>query len=458
MNTPFPFDGMLAFAFLSALLLLGVALRAKIGFLQRYLVPGCLIGGTLGLVLMHLKIFRIEPYTLETLAYHLFNVSFISVGLTGDNQVDGTGYEGKKFKGPGWMALMQGVTFPLQAVVGGATVLLLGVFGLKLFPTFGFLVPLGFNEGPGQALSLGKAWESVGFAHGATLGLSLAMLGYFFGFFVGVPLVNRGLRKGRAAFGPAKLPRGFLAGFFHKDEVKESAGRLTMHSGNVETIAFQAALVGCVYGVTYTLISLLGSIVPDDVSKILWGFFFIIGLIIALMVKGGMSRLGIHYLADAGVQRRITGWSVDYMVVATVAAIQMKIVWAYILPISLAGLVAGILTTAVVVSCGGRLPAYSLERTAAIYGVVTGTVTTGLLLLRILDPDFKTPVAYELAVMNVFAVPVVGVCTALTNGPLWWHWSLGLTLLVFVGIGAVSLILMKLLGYLNAAPAADPSA
>ena len=40
MNTPFPFDGMLVFAYLSALLLAGVALRARIGLI-------CLVNGPL---------------------------------------------------------------------------------------------------------------------------------------------------------------------------------------------------------------------------------------------------------------------------------------------------------------------------------------------------------------------------------------------------------------------------
>ena len=56
MNTPFPFDGILTFAFLSVLLLMGVGLRARVGFFQRFLVPSCLIGGVLGLVLMHTEV------------------------------------------------------------------------------------------------------------------------------------------------------------------------------------------------------------------------------------------------------------------------------------------------------------------------------------------------------------------------------------------------------------------
>ena len=118
------------------------------------------------------------------------------------------------------------------------------------------------------------------------------------------------------------------------------------------------------------------------------------------------------------MQRRITGFSVDFLIVATVAAIQLKIVWAYWLPISVLALVNAIFTTGLVVYFGRRLSSYSLERTAAIFGVVTGTVSCGLLLLRIVDPDFKTPVATEIAVMNVFALPVVGGCTVLVNGPL----------------------------------------
>ena len=209
--------------------------------------------------------------------------------------------------------------------------------------------------------------------------------------------------------------------------------------------------MGGVYGITYGIIQFLGGFLPADVAGMLWGFFFFFGLGVALVVKWAMQRLNIQGLADAGVQRRITGFSVDFLIVATVAAIELKIVWEYLLPISLIALVNGVMTTALVVYFGRRLSAYSLERTAAIYGVVTGTVSCGLLLLRIVDPDFKTPVAYELAVMNVFSLPVVGGCTVLVNGPLWWGWPLWVAILVFAGIMAVALILMKLMGLLSGA-------
>jgi ESS family glutamate:Na+ symporter len=140
---------------------------------------------------------------------------------------------------------------------------------------------------------------------------------------------------------------------------------------------------------------------------------------------------------------------VDYLIVATVAAIQLKIVWQYWMPISVIALANGILTTLLVVWCGRRLDAFALERTVAIYGTVTGTVSCGLLLLRISDPDFRTPVAMEIALMNVMVLPIVGGCTLLVNAPLWWGWSLGLTITVFAAIFGVSLSLLCLLGYLG---------
>lgn len=441
MNTPFPFEGMLVFAFLSLLLVAGVGLRAWLGFFQRFLVPSCLIGGMLGLVVMHAGWVTVDVAAIEAFAYHFFNISFISVGLTQDTEP--SRLPGRMIKGPAWMALMQGLTFPLQAVVGGAIVMLLGHAGRALFPTFGFLAPLGFNEGPGQALSIGKVWEGVGFTDAATIGLTFAALGYFCAFFIGVPLVNRGIRQGRAAVGPRRLPRDFLVGILRPDRAPESAGRLTLHSGNADTMAFQAALVGGVYAVTYGLIALISRWLPPDAARILWGFFFFFGLGVALLVRWILTRCRLGHLTDSGIQRRITGWSVDYLIVATATAIQLTIVRAYLLPIGLIALANALATTLLVVYCGRRLTSFSLERTAAIYGVVTGTVSCGLLLLRMVDPEFKTPVAYELAVMNVFALPVVGGCTVLVNGPLWWGWSLWTTMGVFAAVMVVAALIMQ---------------
>jgi ESS family glutamate:Na+ symporter len=140
---------------------------------------------------------------------------------------------------------------------------------------------------------------------------------------------------------------------------------------------------------------------------------------------------------------------VDYLIVATVVAIQVGIVWRYVVPIGIMSLAAGVVTTLVVVAFSKRLNTFNLERMAAIYGTVTATVSCGLLLLRTVDLDFRTSVAFEVALMNVFALPVVGGCTLLVNGPLWWHWSVGLSVLVFAGVMVLAAALMAAMGYFS---------
>lgn len=79
MTAPFSFESMLVFGCLASMLLVGVLLRARISFFQRFLFPGCLIGEIVGLILIHLRAIRIAASDLELFAYHFFNISFISV-------------------------------------------------------------------------------------------------------------------------------------------------------------------------------------------------------------------------------------------------------------------------------------------------------------------------------------------------------------------------------------------
>jgi ESS family glutamate:Na+ symporter len=444
MQIPFPFEAMLIFGSLSMMLLFGILVRAKLAFFQHFLIPSCLIGGIVGLILLNTGVFDLSVTDLETFAYHFFNISFISVGLTNSGNQANSSLNKKEFlRGPLWMALTQTTIFTLQALIGGFCAILLGLWGIKLFPTFGFFAPLGFEEGPGQALSFGRVWEGLGFEHAATIGLTFATIGYFLAFFLGVPLVNWGIRKGLSVHTPHNLSRDFLTGVLTGKTPARPAGTQTLHSANVDTLAFQAALVGLVYIVTYAFVKVLGSYLAPDVASMLWGFFFFFGLIIALCLRWFMGRRGVDHLIDPGIQRRITGWSIDFLIVSTVMAIKLTVVWAFILPISVISLACAVFTTMAVLYLGKRLWSYNLERTVVIFGTVTGTVSCGLLLLRIVDPDFKTPAVIEVALMNVIMlIPLAGLLV-LVNAPIWWDWTISSTLVAFGAIMLAAVTLMR---------------
>jgi len=444
MVIPFPFAALLAFGWLGVMLLLGIFLRAKVGLLQRFLFPSCLIGGLAGLAILQTGVIKVETSMLETFAYHLFNVSFISVGLTIRSPEEQKAYSGKEvLKGSVWMAMISGVMMPMQAIVGGLLVLVFNFFGFNLFKTFGFFAPLGFLQGPGQALSVGKAWEALGFANAATIGLTFATIGFLFAFFVGVPLANWGIRKGMAEHAPKSIPKDLLVGIAPRGAPLEPAGRLTMHSGNVDTLAFQFALVGLVYLLTYALVYGIAGLLRPELAATLWGFFFFVGLLVSILVRTVIIRIGYGHMVDPGVQRRITGWSVDFLIVATVMAVQPAIVWQYALPIGLISLLVGVLTTLGIVYLGNRLWVLNIERMVGIYGICTGTASSGLLLVRVVDPEFRTSAAMELGFQAVFSsVPVLG-SMLLVSAPLIWNWSMQLTLAVFAGMMVLSLVLLR---------------
>jgi len=128
MQSPFPFDGMILFGWMASMLLIGVVLRAKIPFFQKFLFPSCLIGGIMGLLLVNFNLIQVSVSSLETYAYHFFNISFISVGLTASTAQEKRASPGKEYlKGPAWMALVQGACFGLQAAVGGLLVIGVGL-------------------------------------------------------------------------------------------------------------------------------------------------------------------------------------------------------------------------------------------------------------------------------------------------------------------------------------------
>jgi ESS family glutamate:Na+ symporter len=439
MTTPFPFDLLIVFGFLSVMLLVGVIFRAWIRFFQRLLFPSSLIGGLLGLALINAGVFSLDPELIKAFAYHFFNISFISVGLTPSIMKEQPRSKGKKIiKGSLWMALVQGFTFPMQAITASVIVLFFILGGQELFETFGFLLPLAFNEGPGQALSFGKVWETAGFADASTIGLTFATLGFFFSFFVGVPLANRGLKKEQYQTRP--MPSFLMRGILPKGESSRSAGSLTTHNASLDSLTFHVAQIGLVYLITYFFLSLVSGLLTGDAASMIWGFFFIFGLVVAIVVRRLFRATPYGHLLNPPLQRRITGFSVDYLIVATGCGIELVVVGRHLAPVLFIALAGGILTTLVVFLLGSKLSDYKLERTVAVYGVVTGTVSTGLMLLRIVDPEFKTPVAREIGFMNVFALPVVGGLTVLLNAPLWWDWSLLFTCLILSAVLVAALI------------------
>ena len=99
-------------------------------------------------------------------------------------------------------------------------------------------------------------------------------------------------------------------------------------------------------------------------------------------------------------------------VAAAVGAISLTVVMQYWLPILVISVIGGVVIFITVVWLASRIFSdYQFHRALIVYGACTGTMPTGLALLRVVDPDFETPVAtdymYSSAITFFLVIPFI---------------------------------------------------
>lgn len=454
MATPFPFELLLAFAAMGICMCLGVLIRAKVTFFQKYLVPGSLIASFLGVIAFniansYLGGFPVSAATFQAIAYHLFVISFVSIGLTAVTKAGSSVGAAKQVtQGAAWLGIVNIFSMSTQILLGLGLAALLGMIGFELHDNFGYLLSLGFTQGPGQALALGGNWEEhAGFTHGVNLALTFASLGFVFCYFIGVPLANFGVRRGIASCSDGIVPEYVQRGLHRDGEEEESAGQMPMHTGNIDSFAFQFSMIGLVYAITYFFMYLVSTHIVEITAG--WGFFFCWALLVSFCVQFVMRRLKIFHLMDSGIQRRISGFAVDFLVVATTFSISLADVWQYSVPILVLCFVGAAWTLGFGYYFGRRMHTLGFERMVVLCGANIGTMASGLLLLRIVDPAYRTTVSAECGAFVMFSMPgIIALMVLMQYGG-----SLGLTIWALAGIYAaisvICLVLLKALGFLG---------
>lgn len=400
------FPGVITFAFMVSMILAGVILRVRIPFLQKNLVPASLIGGVLGFVLVSTGLsFGFQSTDFTALAFHFFTLSFMSLVLTGSAQRP----EARQSVVPGglWLSVVWVMSLVLQAMVGLVVILVYNkVSGGELSYFLGLIATHGFTQGPGQALALGNIWQNeLGITNAINFGLVYASVGFIAAFVVGVPVARYAIRAGLNANRTARIDDEFLKGILTTDV---SAGKQVTHAANVDSLAFHIAILGVAYVITdqylkfvypYASATTIGGINFGIIFS--HNLFFLHGLIVCVILRALMDRFGYGHFIDNETQHRITGSAVDLMVVATIMSVQFAFLSEFIVPILLVCVAVTLATAALCFGLARKLGSFAVERAVTIYGCCCGSTGSGLLLLRILDPDMSTPVAKELAFFNI---------------------------------------------------------
>jgi ESS family glutamate:Na+ symporter len=314
------------------------------------------------------------------------------------------------------------------------------VFIGKLYPTFGLELFSGFSGGHGTAGIYGQALQGLGVAwwnRGQAVALVSATFGLLFGVTGGIFLINLASRRGETALlaSPNQLPKEVLTGLV-KDETKRKPVGASVTSPDVlDPVSYTLALIAVPslmgLGVARIIQSVPSLSILRSVGSFAWALVFA-ALLWVIVTKAGYS-----WILDLQTKNRVAGVLVDFLVVAALVSMPVRELAGYTVPIACL-LLAGAVGAVLMYYAGKRmLPDHWVERSIMTFGQCTGVTATGLLLLRVVDPDFETPAvsAWGLSYAVVFPLALVylGIGTAIMSeyGP----WVFGGISLAVTGAG-----------------------
>ena len=333
------FHGVIAFALMVSMLVIGSLLRRQFGFLQRSLVPACIIGGLIGFALLSFGLVPgYTPGDFVSLTFHFFTLSFMSLCLTGTSK-DETLSGGSIARGGMWLSLIWTASLGLQAVLGyGLIVLYDKITGSDIVPLLGALITHGFTQGPGQALSYGNLWEqNYGMTNAAQVGMIYASLGFLMAFIVGVPAAKHIIKTNRNVNKKSSIDKDFLLGFYRKEHGDVNMREVT-HSSNMDSFAWHISLLGVAYVLTHLYIKAMQVIIegktPLGISLDVFfnhNLFFVHGMVVCVIMRYTIDKMGWSHFINDATMKRITGASVDFMVVGTVMSISFAVLYALLL-------------------------------------------------------------------------------------------------------------------------------
>lgn len=384
-------------ACMSALLFLAKIIRSKVKFIQILYVPSALIAGFLGLILGK-QFLNVLPFSNEIGSYAGILIAFVF----------GSMFIGSKTK-VGFKSMFGSVgdSFLVNAaaeIAQFAFFTLLGVTVLPiLFPgineAFGLMLPSGFVGGHGTAAAIGGVLAESGWADATSIGQTFATIGLLGGIIGGVIIINIGARRGDTAIikDVKELPEEMLTGLVPEKDRAEF-GKNTVNAMSIDTFSWHLTLILVAVGMAYLVNTGLKAVLPS-VSFPVYG----LALICSIFVQGILKFLKMDDYVDKRIITHIGSSATDYLVAFGVASINVKVVVQYLVPIIALSVLGFVLVVVWFWFVSPRFyKNYWFERGMYVYGLTTGVMATGVILLRITDPEFKSGVLEDFGFAWIF--------------------------------------------------------
>ena len=304
-----------------------------------------------------------------------------------------------------------------QYVIGILVTLLIltPLFGAN--PITGALIEIGFEGGHGTAGGMADTLTDLGFAEGGDLALGLATVGILSGIIFGTVLAHWGRKNGYIQSEPTEVPDGDAQ--FQETSSTETSAVLAkrsrlMRNFLIDPLSLNFGFTGLAIAIGWIILQIMTLI-----ESVTWGRngleligavpLFPMALIGGIIIQVVMKRLDLDVLIIRRLQERIAGVALDLLVVTALASINLAVLGANLgifLTLSIVGIVWNVL--AFMYLAPKILPIYWFERGIGDMGQSMGVTATGILLIRMVDPENRTGAFESFAYKQLFFEPIVG--------------------------------------------------
>ncbi len=447
---------------LGVLLAIGKWLRVKIELFQNLFLPSSIIAGFVGLLLgpeVLGKLNFIEGAGIFTenmlevwgnLPGLLISVVFASLFL--GNNIPNL----KKVWDLAGPQITLGYVYSLgQYVIGLLLVFIfLGpVFGVD--PMAGSLIEIGFVGGHGTAAGMAETFEKLGFAAGAPMAMGMATIGILGGVVIGMFLINWGVRNNKSKVidqvhdKNAIQKKGVV-----KEEKRKSAGKLTTSPESIEPLSLHfayiamAILIGIGFLEFFKWIEASTWGAATDVFLFRYVPLFPLAMIGGIIVQMISDKKDPYHTIDKGLISRIQGFALDLLIVSALSTLNLSLIGENIIPFLTLALGGTLWTVFVFLFLSPKiLRSYWFERGVGDFGQSMGVTATGLMLMKVADPDNETPALESFGYKQILFEPIMGggLFTA-ASVPLIYQFG-GVGVFIVLAIAMILLLLFGLFGF-----------
>eukprot|EP00043_Microstomoeca_roanoka_P012087 m.116065 g.116065 ORF g.116065 m.116065 type:complete len:514 (-) comp15387_c0_seq2:1114-2655(-) len=404
-------------AFLCMFLLLGHVVRARVWYLRAVYIPASLIGGLLGLAALQISTSnaKLEQYVSTELTAGWGELPNLLINI-----VFGCLFLGERVPPLSKIWRISGPQFMYGQILAW------GQYAVPALITAAFLIPvldanpliapvvaLGFEGGHGTAAGIKATFTSLGYAQGGDLALFAATIGLISGVLFGTFLVNWAIRQQLVTSVDAKLDHRTFTGVYPKN-ARPIAGHQTVAVDALDSMAYHFSIVGITLLSGYVFKRCL--IVAEEQSAWLtkYHFFSAFPTFPFCMLGGILVQLFTDALAkpspiDRDTIERISGLALDFTIVSAIATMQFSGLEDSLLPFfTLVCVTWSWHLTCFFLFAPSLLPNFWVQRALAELGQSMGVTSTGLLLLRMTDPENQTPALAAFSYKQLLHEPLVG--------------------------------------------------